>query len=143
MLWKRFTIPYCAGHYSAYSTTALRSGLCNNKVQPTHCTWTVTRRSRSQTNFMGGQSEKKQKLRVDARKFAGQYAAGAQCSMQVAQVLMCLQRESFDEAPGQCKAQYSALEECAKSARVAAAARKGHVPTINYHLARMAKLMRR
>jgi hypothetical protein len=63
--------------------------------------------------------------------------------MQVAQLLMCLQRENFEEAPGQCKAQYTALSECAKSARAAAAARKGHVPTINYHLSRMAKLMRR
>ena len=92
---------------------------------------------------MGGASKPKTKLRVDARKFAGQFAATGTCSQQVAALLMCLQREDFDESPGQCRAQYNALSECARAARVAAAARKGHLPSINYHLARMAKLMRR
>lgn len=92
---------------------------------------------------MGGASLPKPKLRVDARKFAKQYNQSGGCNVQVAALLMCLNRENFDEDPGQCKAQYSALAECSKAARAAAAARKGHVPSINYHLARMARLMRR
>jgi hypothetical protein len=91
---------------------------------------------------MGGASHPKPKLRVNARKFANQHSAGGSCNVQVATLLMCLNRENFDESPGQCKAQYSALEECSKAARAAAAARKGHVPSINFHLARMARLMR-
>lgn len=91
---------------------------------------------------MGGASLPKPKLRVDARKFAKQYGGGDKCNMQVASLLMCLNRENFEESPGQCKSQYTALAECAKAARAAAAARKGHVPSINFHLARMARLMR-
>jgi hypothetical protein len=91
---------------------------------------------------MGGASQPKPKLRVDARKFANQHSAGGGCNIQLAALLMCLNRENFDESPGQCKAQYSALAECSRAARAAAAARKGHVPSINFHLARMARLMK-
>jgi hypothetical protein len=92
---------------------------------------------------MGGASLPRTKLRVDPRKFAGQVAGTGTCTQQLSALLTCLQRENFEESSGQCKAQYEALAECARSARAAASARKGHVPTINYHLARMSKLMRR
>lgn len=93
---------------------------------------------------MGGASrEKGRALRVDARKFAAARLANDSCTQQVAALLACLQREAFDESPGQCAPQYAALAECSRAASAAAAARKGHAPSINHHLLRMAKLMGR
>jgi hypothetical protein len=92
---------------------------------------------------MGGARQPRPKLRVDARKFAAQQSGTNTCQLQVAALLACLQQKGFDDQPGDCAAQYAALQECTQQARIAAAARKGHVPSINFHLARMAKLMKR
>ena len=92
---------------------------------------------------MGRASKKGESLRVNARKFAAQQHGDTNCTQETVQLLMCLQRESFDESPGKCADQYSALADCAKAARAAAAARKGHLPNINFHLSRMSRLMRK
>lgn len=92
---------------------------------------------------MGG-GNKEPRLRVDARKFAENRAGGnAECTRELVQLLSCLQGEAFDEDAGRCADEYAALAECSKMARAAAAARKGHVPSINHHLSRIARLMRR
>ena len=80
---------------------------------------------------------------MDARKFAEHNAGSAACTRELVQLLSCLQSEGFDEDAGRCADQYAALAECSKMARAAAAARKGHVPSINHHLSRIARLMRR
>lgn len=90
-----------------------------------------------------GRDKKPPSLRVNARKFVAEQYGNVTCTQETVQLLICLGRENFEESPGQCAAQYAALAECAKKARAAAAARKGHLPSINYHLSRMAKLMRR
>jgi hypothetical protein len=80
---------------------------------------------------------------VNARKFTENRFGVQDCVRETAQLLMCLQQTDFEETTGQCASQYAALAECAKVTRAAAAARKGHLPSINHHLSRMAKLMRR
>ena len=92
---------------------------------------------------MGRPGKKTPKLQVDARKFVAGKQGDTSCSGQTAALLMCLQSHEFNESPGQCAEQYEALSECSKAARAAIAARKGHMPSINYHLGRITKFMRR
>ena len=91
---------------------------------------------------MGKKRDEGPRLRVNARKFTAQQQGDTSCTQETVQLLMCLQRQNFDESPGQCAEQYQALANCARAARAAAAARKRHLPSINYHLSRMARFMR-
>jgi hypothetical protein len=89
---------------------------------------------------MGGR-DSGTKLRVDPRKFAQRKLGIIDCRTQLSQLLECLEREGFEEKHGDCAVQYAELAECSAAYRAALKARKGPVSSINFHLARIAKLM--
>lgn len=92
---------------------------------------------------LGSTAIKRDGIRVNAKKFMQSRYAEEGCADKVSSLLDCLKRTDFDESPGQCAAQYSALKDCHRQAANARALRGTHAPTINYHLARMARLMRK
>ena len=92
---------------------------------------------------MGRKDSKHARLRVNARKFVAGQQGDTSCTRETVALLTCLQRHAFDESAGQCAEEYAALAECSHAARLAVAARKGHMPSINFHLSRIAKLMHR
>jgi len=89
-----------------------------------------------------GVRPKKESLRVNAKKFMQSRTGTTGCSEQISALLDCLKRHEFDESVGQCMQQYAALTQCTRAAAAERTARGSHAPTINYHLARMAKLMK-
>jgi hypothetical protein len=82
------------------------------------------------------------RLRVDARKFAEGDGFTTNCKREMVELLTCLGAENFDEKPGQCAQEYAAMAQCSRALRSIAAARKGHMPSINYHLSRIARMIK-
>ena len=90
-----------------------------------------------------GCGPKKEALRVNAKQFMQNRGGETGCNDQISSLLDCLKRYEFDEGVGQCAQQYLALAQCTRAAAKERVAKGSHAPTINYHLARMSKLMRR
>jgi hypothetical protein len=93
-----------------------------------------------QQHHMGKKSGPR--LRVDARKFAEGEGGITNCKREMVDLLTCLGAKNFDEKPGQCAQEYAAMAQCSRALRSRAAARKGHMPSINYHLSRMARIIK-